>query len=304
MKPLADSEGFYIYLDDYLAHLSLERGLSKNTLSSYSGDIQNFLKFLEKKGLTDLSQVKSAQISEWLHVSRLSGTSPRTNARRLSSIRGFFDFLVREGKIKASPCSLIKGPRLGLTLPYALTVEEVTNLLSAPDTKTPMGIRDKAILELAYATGLRATELCGLQTGQIDFSMGFVRVKGKGGRERIVPIGKVAMDALEEYLVKARPVFLKGKQSPIVFLSKKGGAITRQRFWQILRMYAERAGIKRKVSPHTLRHSFATHLLKGGADLRTVQILLGHQNIVTTQIYTHIDVEHLRDTHRRYHPRG
>jgi len=297
-------QDLFALLDEYMAYLAFERGLSKNTLSSYSHDILAFLEYLEQKGEIDKGAISSTHITDWLHASRLKGIGPRTNARRLSAIRGFFDFLVREGVLPRSPVEMIETPRLGLHLPNVLSIEEVTRLLSAPDPSTPQGLRDRAILEFAYATGLRASELSGLTLARVDFSLGYVRIKGKGERERVVPIGRLALDALEEYLLKARPVFLKRGQDPHVFLSRKGGAITRQRFWQILKAYAKKAGIKASISPHTLRHSFATHLLKGGADLRTVQLLLGHQNIATTQIYTHVDIEYLRAMHKRFHPRG
>jgi len=293
------------YLDQYLQFLAFERGLSHNTISSYASDIISFLKFIDNINISNIKAITPNHISMWLHSSRLQGISSTTNARRLSAIRGFFEFLVSEGVLKGSPCSLIKGPRLGLRLPETLSVEEVSMLLEAPKPDSPIGIRDKAILEFAYATGVRASELCGLEIGQIDFSLGFVRVRGKGDKERIVPMGHMAIDALERYLQEARPMLQRKRGlSPHVFLSQKGGPITRQCFWQILKKYAQKAGIAKDISPHTLRHSFATHLLMGGADLRTVQLLLGHENIATTQIYTHMDIEHLRETHRRYHPRG
>ena len=304
-NPLNEQTSWHIHLDQYLQFLTFERGLTENTLSSYSRDILLFLDFLENKGIGDPEKITPNHISMWLHSSRIRGLSSSTNARRLSAIRGFFDFLVREGVLDASPCSLIKGPRLGLRLPETLSVEEVSRLLEAPETNSPIGMRDKAMLEFAYATGLRASELCGLIIGQIDFSLGFVRVCGKGQKERIVPMGSMAMDAVVLYLQNARTVLQKrGEMTPKVFLSQKGGPITRQRFWQILKKYALKAGITKEISPHTLRHSFATHLLMGGADLRTVQLLLGHENIATTQIYTHIDIQRLRETHRKYHPRG
>lgn len=292
------------FLDEYLQYLTFERDLAQNSISAYSRDIQAFFDHLDRHGIREPSQITQSHVLSWLHGQRVSGSSARTTARHLSALRGFFDYLVREGHIKSSPCALIKTPRLGFSLPDTLSLEEVERLLDAPDATTTLGLRDKAILEFAYATGLRASELCDLGIGQIDFNLGYVRVLGKGGKERIVPIGKVCLDILELYIQKARPRFLKGRSSPKLFLSQKGGAITRQRFWQILKKYAICAGIDKKISPHTLRHSFATHLLMGGADLRTVQILLGHENIATTQIYTHMDIEHLRATHRRYHPRG
>ncbi len=295
----------YKLIDDYIAHLSFERGLSNNTLTSYSNDINAFFRFISsEEGIKSINDITPSLISKWINKIRLEGLSNRTVARRISSIKGFFDFLESYGLLSSSPASNLTTPKLGLTLPHALSEEEVLRLIESPDIKTALGLRDRAIMEFAYATGVRASELCNLPVSAIDFNLGFTRIKGKGQKERIVPIGSAALDFVGQYIKEARPCLTRRRISSRLFLSQKGGSITRQRFWQILKKYASVAGITKDISPHTLRHSFATHLLKGGADLRTVQLLLGHQNIATTQIYTHVDIEHLRQTHRRFHPRA
>ncbi|QJA05376.1 site-specific tyrosine recombinase XerD [Thermosulfurimonas marina] len=290
-------------LEGFLSHLALEKGLSENTLAAYARDLQDFETFLHQKGL-DPREIGPEVVRLFLEELYHRGLSPRSVARKLSALRTFYRFLELEGLVKKNPLFLVEGPKTGRDLPKVLTAEEVERLLAAPDPSTPQGLRDRAMLETLYATGLRVSELVGLTLAQLNLEVGFVRVTGKGARERVVPLGEVARDWLERYLREARPRLLSGRESPYVFLNRQGRPLTRQRFWQIIREYARQAGLKTPISPHVLRHSFATHLLEGGADLRAVQLMLGHASLATTQIYTHLDLQNLRRIHERHHPRG
>jgi integrase/recombinase XerD len=280
-----------------------ERGLSDNSLQSYRHDLILLRDRLGKRGKTldaanreDLLAVLAAQVQQ--------GKSPRTVSRYLSTYRQYYRWLVREGVIDSDPAALIESPRIGRGLPKALTEQQVEILLAAPDTDTPLGLRDRAMLELMYATGLRVSELVNLELANLNLNQGVIRVLGKGQKERLVPIGDEAHDSLKLYLSGGRPVLLSGAQTESVFVTTRKSGMTRQAFWYMVRRYAARCDISQKLSPHMLRHSFATHLLNHGADLRVVQLLLGHSDLSTTQIYTHIAREGLKRMHEAHHPRG
>ncbi len=297
---------FSLLVDEFLAYLSLERGYARKTIEAYAADLNDFLSFLEEKGIADLSGLKTPYVLLYLAKLRQRGLSPETIARRLSALRGFFKFLALEHGLAENPLALIEGPKLSRRLPVVLTPEEVERLLQAPDPNHPIGLRDRAMLELLYASGLRVSELVGLKLFDLNLEVGFVRVKGKGDKERLVPLGTFAQEMIKRYLKEARPRFLKRRpDEPQLFLNRRGRPLSRQRFWQIIKAYALKAGLDpRQITPHVLRHSFATHLLERGADLRTVQLMLGHANLATTQIYTHVQAETLRRVHERFHPRG
>jgi integrase/recombinase XerD len=282
--------------------LKVERGLSANTLAAYSHDLLTFFDFLGRKGVAPL-EVTQDDLIAYVGEKR-PHLSARSLARCLVSIRMFYRFCVSEEKIETNPARLLGIPKLHQHLPDILSRDEVEALLSQPDVQTVLGKRDKAMLELLYATGLRVTELIDLRVNNINLDAGFVRTMGKGSKERIVPMGSQAMDALRQYLGGGRASLLKRGGSSCLFLSSRGRSMTRQGFWKIIKGYAMKAGIVRRVTPHTLRHSFATHLLEGGADLRSVQVMLGHSDISTTQIYTHVAREKLRSIHEKYHPRA
>jgi integrase/recombinase XerD len=289
------------FADQFFDYLRVERGLSNNTLQSYSSDLVRFFRFLEGKGIDPLS-VTREDLSTYL-ITLSKGISPRSLARNLSSIRGFYRFLVSEGRLDSNPARLQEAPRLPRRLPGALSMNEVDRLLAQPDPATPAGLRDRAMLELLYATGLRVSELIHLKVFDINMEAGFLRTLGKGSKERLVPVGAKALDAVKEYLLYGRRPLLKGVNPPFLFLNGRGKALTRQGFWKIIRAYGLKASIRRKISPHSLRHSFATHLLENGADLRSVQLMLGHADISTTQVYTHVTRERLKQIHEQYHPR-
>ena len=288
-------------LDQFMNQLKVERGLSANTIVAYNHDLLVFLDFLNQRGVTPLQITQDDLVS--FVAEKRPQLSARSLARCLVSIRTFYRFCVTEGKIESNPARLLGIPKLYQHLPNILNRDEVEALLSQPDPQTDLGSRDKAMLELLYATGLRVTELIGLKMNSINLEAGFVRTVGKGSKERIIPMGTKALDALKEYLQDSRPSFLKKGKFSYLFLNRRGEPLTRQGFWKILKQYALKAGINRKVTPHTLRHSFATHLLEGGADLRSVQTMLGHADISTTQIYTHVARERLKEIHEKYHPR-
>jgi len=291
--------------ESYLLHLSTERRLSRNTLESYGADLRRFVDFLEERGI-DARALTRGEFLTYLSGLREHGLSARSTARHVSTLRSFFRFLVREGRLAANPIAETRTPRVGRPLPKYLTVTQVAQLLSAPDRHraTPEGVRDKAMLTLMYASGLRASEVVSLRLENVDADAGFLRVLGKGSKERVVPVAEVALAALKEYLDAVRPRYMKGKATGALFLSRLGRPITRQTLWNRIRFWAAAAGIEQRISPHVLRHSFAGHLLAGGADLRAVQAMLGHADIATTQIYTHVTPERLRDVHRKHHPRG
>ena len=289
-------------LDDYIQHLSVERGLSTHTVDAYAHDLARFAAWLDDVGVA-LDQVDEPRVAAHLVMLSQAGLSARTQARALSSIRGFFRFLVREGRQPLDPTELLEGPRLMRKLPDLLNRDEVVRLLNAPSGTKPNRIRDRAMLHTMYAAGLRVTELTELDLGDVNLEDGFISALGKGNKRRIVPIGAHARAALAEYLSAVRPKWAR-PASRACFLTARGKAMTRQGFWKLIKRYAIDAGITRPISPHKLRHSFATHLLDGGADLRSVQTMLGHADISTTQIYTHVSGDHLRKMHERYHPRG
>ena len=290
-------------LDTFLLHLKTERRLSGNTLAAYGADLRRFSSFLADRGI-DAGKFTRTDFLDHLTRLRDAGLSARSTGRHVSTLRSFFRFLVREGVLAASPVSGVKAPRLGRPLPKYLTLSQVDRLLAAPDGHTPEGIRDRAMLTIMYASGLRASEVVTLRLENIDANAGFLYVLGKGGKERVVPVADVALSVLGEYLGSARQRFLGKRSSNDLFLSRRGKAITRQTLWNRIRRWALAAGIEQRISPHTLRHSFASHLLAGGADLRAVQAMLGHADIATTQIYTHITPDRLRDIHRKHHPRA
>jgi integrase/recombinase XerD len=290
-------------LDSFLLHLTTERRLSGNTLASYAADLRRFSAFLADRGIDARSFTRPGFL-DYLTSLREEGLSARSTARHVSTTRSFFRFLVREGVLAASPVSEVKAPRIGRPLPKYLTLTQVERLLNAPDGRTPEGIRDRAMLTLMYASGLRASELVTLRLENVDANAGFLYVLGKGGKERVVPVAEAALAALAGYMAGARPGFLGKRVSSALFLSRRGKQITRQTLWNRIRRWALSAGIEERISPHTLRHSFASHLLAGGADLRAVQAMLGHADIATTQIYTHVTPERLRDVHRKHHPRA
>ena len=285
-------------LQAFLDGLAVERGLSVNTIDAYRRDLTHHLHFLGGQDVEDLSGVEESQLIVYLGRLRRGGAAPATVMRKMSALRTFYRYLMREEAIAADPTSNLPSGRLLRRLPSVLSVEEVGRLLAQPDTGTRRGLRDRAMLELLYATGLRVSELVGLGRGDINLDLGVVRCIGKGSKERIVPVGRPAIEAVRAYLDSRRDA------APPLFMGNKGQPITRVAVWRIVRRYARGAGIRAPISPHALRHSFATHMLEGGADLRSIQELLGHVNIVTTQIYTHVSIDHLREVHRAYHPRA
>ena len=288
-------------LDQFINHMRVERGLSENTIQSYSRDLVRFMRYLDERNLSPLSLSQNDILD---YMSSLQGSlSIRSAARNLSALKMFFRFLVYDGKIENSPARLLNTPKLPRKLPGVISLEEVDRLLSQPDPATHLGQRDKAMLELLYATGLRVSELVGLKLSNINLEAGYVRTVGKGAKERMVPMGAKALEALKDYLGDGRVGLLKSKMVPHLFLNARGGPITRQGFWKIIRQYGLKAGIKIPITPHLLRHSFASHLLECGADLRAVQVMLGHADISTTQIYTHVTRDRLKQIHEKYHPR-
>ncbi len=291
-------------VDRYINYLLVEKGLSTKTIEAYSADLSRYTAYLSANGTGDVSENDTRLLLRYLIALRGEGLTPRSRARHLVTIRGFYRFLVQERILSADPAALIDMPKSGLRLPDVLSVNEVERLLKTPDTTKPTGFRDAAMLEMLYAAGLRVSELIGLKLLDVNLEAGFVRVFGKGARERIVPIGRHARNKMERYLAESRPELLKRITSPYLFIARAGKPMTRQGFWKMLKRYAQQAGIRKNVSPHSLRHSFASHLLEGGADLRAVQVMLGHVDISTTQIYTHVARDQLKRMHRKYHPRG
>ncbi|RPJ16784.1 MAG: site-specific tyrosine recombinase XerD [Desulfobacteraceae bacterium] len=291
-------------IDQYLNYLLVEKGLSKKTLESYGSDISRYSQFLDKKGIINISDADTSVILKHIISLRDEGMKARSRARHLVTLRGFYKFLAQEKYIANDPARVVDLPKSGLHLPHVLSVEEVKNLLSVPDTGKPVGLRDSAMIELLYAAGLRVSELVNLKLFDVNTGACFVRVFGKGSKERVVPIGLYAKEKIDEYIKTARPVLLKKNMSHFLFVGRKGRPMTRQGFWKLIRRYAIKAHITKTITPHSLRHSFATHLLEGGADLRSVQVMLGHVDISTTQIYTHVVRDHLKKIHSQYHPRG
>lgn len=290
------------HLEGYLSYLQLERGLSPTTLSSYRQDVGLFEAFLKARGISSLTKVETIHVREFLQSLRTT-RSPSTVARKLAAVKGLFKFLEGERIITKSPTAFIETPRLWRTLPHTLNLPEVERLLASVKAEG-LGLRDGAILELLYGTGLRVSELVALDLGNLNFEAGFLRCIGKGNKERIVPLGRTAAEAITRYLKTQRPrLIARHPEMQVLFVNRRGGRLTRQRIWQVLRRYAKAGLINKTIGPHTLRHSFATHLLERGADLRTVQELLGHANISTTQRYTHVDRARLKSVHEKFHPR-
>ena len=288
-------------IEAFLNALWLEFGLSDNTLAAYGSDLRQFDTWLQSKTLLEVSE---DDISLFLQFRQQQGTASRSAARILSSARRFYGYLLRENKISRDPTRLIDAPRLGLSLPGSLSEADVELLLQAPNTIHALGFRDRTMLELLYATGLRVSELVELTFQQVNFRQGCLRISGKGDKERLTPFGEEAMEWLEQYVSGARQQVLGARQSDAIFVTARGMRMTRQAFWHIIKRYAKQAGINKHISPHTLRHAFATHLLNHGADLRVVQMLLGHADLSTTQIYTHIAQQRLKELHTKFHPRG
>ncbi|OGT79008.1 MAG: site-specific tyrosine recombinase XerD [Gammaproteobacteria bacterium RIFCSPLOWO2_02_FULL_47_50] len=285
----------------FLDMLWMERGLSENTLSAYRSDLLAYARWLNQKGVR-LGEAQDADLRDYL--GSFKQPAARTLARRLSSLRRFYIYLVREGLMQHDPSARVESPRIGRPLPKSLTEAEVEALLNAPDINTSLGLRDRAMLEVLYATGLRVSELTGLTLTQINLRQGLVRVIGKGNKERLVPLGEESLDWLQRYLKEGRPDIVKNKTPDALFPNRRGDAMTRQAFWYLIKRHAQAAGVSKALSPHVLRHAFATHLLNHGADLRVVQMLLGHSDISTTQIYTHVARERLKSLHAQHHPRG
>ncbi|MDG1143970.1 MAG: site-specific tyrosine recombinase XerD [Burkholderiales bacterium] len=291
---------------DYFADsLWLEDGLSKNTLDSYRRDLNLFSVWLsETQNITSLSKVSNEHILGYLAYCFDCGKKPRTTARCLSVLKRFYQFLLREGKLRVDPSLNVEAPKITRGLPSVLIEDEVTRLIESPDIRSPIGLRDRSMLETLYSSGLRVSELVPLKLNQVNLSDGMVRVLGKGAKERVLPLGEEAVDWIVRYLAEGRPALLSGRLSDAVFVTNRGSSMSRQAFWNLIQKYVLVSGIKKQVSPHTLRHAFATHLLNHGADLRSVQLLLGHSDVSTTQIYTHVARERLKNLHQQHHPRG
>lgn len=290
-------------VDTFLNYLSVERGLSRNTIISYQEDINAYIDFLKGAHIDSFSLTKKNDITDFMLSQKDKGLASNSVARRLAAIKAFYRFLVRERILKADPSNLIDSPKLWKKIPQTLSANEVDTLLSQPNIRNRQGIRDKAILETLYATGMRVSEAVNLKTDNVNLGVGFLRCIGKGNKERIIPIGAKAISSIKRYLKVSRPHQLKNKESDFLFLNRFGKKISRQSLWKLIKRYAKEARIKKPIRPHILRHSFATHLLERGADLRSVQEMLGHANISTTQIYTHISKERLKAIHRMFHPR-
>ena len=302
MADLPDS--FSEEVHEFLAWLELEKGLSLNTVQSYENDLSHCATFLKRKKIANWRSVQPEHISDWTADLCKEGFAVSSLARRMSALRSFTRFLQNEAGWEANFMELISRPRMRRPLPGTLSIEEVERLLSAPNTDEPKGLRDRALLELCYSSGLRVTELCTLDIQAIDLENGFLRVWGKGAKERVVPVGETAMQAISEYIARGRSAFLKNHSGSALFLSNRGTAISRKMFWVLIKSYARAAGIEKSVKPHMLRHCFATHLLSGGADLRAIQEMLGHADISTTQIYASVEQERLLEEHTFYHPRN
>ena len=291
-------------VDLYINHLVVEKGLADKSIQAYTSDLRHFLQFLWDQPITDIRQSDTAVIFKYLIEMRNSGRSARTRARHLVSIRGFYQYLLHSRIIEQNPAKLIDLPKSGLKLPEVLNISQIERLLAQPDATKPNGMRDAAMLELIYAAGLRVSELVNLELSAVNLEAGFVRVLGKGNKTRIVPIGRKALNQINAYLKEDRKTLLKNHTSKFLFVARAGNPMTRQGFWKLLKRYATQAGIRQRVTPHSLRHSFASHLLEGGADLRAVQEMLGHVDIATTQIYTHVAQKRLIEIHSKFHPRA
>lgn len=296
------NEAHQTLLDEFIDQIWLEEGLARNTLESYRRDLAQLTVWLESRS-TGLLAVERADLEQYL-ARRTPVSKPRSIGRLIASMRRFYRYFLREGRIAADPTVQLDSPKLPRSLPKSLTEEDVVALLKASDDSQLLGLRDRAMLETLYATGLRVTELVNLKVSEVSLQEGVVRVVGKGSKTRLVPLGEEALDWIMRYMKESRPMILDGQLSDSLFVTQRGGAMTRQSFWYLIKRYAKLAGISKPMSPHTLRHAFATHLLNHGADLRVVQMLLGHADISTTQIYTHVARERLKQLHAKHHPRG
>lgn len=293
------------HLRSYIHYLEIEKNASANTIASYKLDLARYLQYLEEKNITSLEKIKDRDISGFLSLLYDIGLSASSVSRNLSAIKMFHRFLVGDGVTKNNPTENVDTPKLEKQLPDVLNQDEIETILNQPNTVDPLGIRDKAILETMYATGVRVSELIGLKQSGVHADAGVIQVFGKGSKERLIPIGRSALEWIAKYQTEVRPQFAKkGRGRDVVFLNTRGTPLSRMTIWNIVDRYTRQAGIQKDVHPHTFRHSFATHLLEGGADLRSVQEMLGHSDISTTQIYTHIDREYLKEVHRTFHPRG
>lgn len=290
-------------IKEFLSYLSVERGLSDNTIVSYKRDLGRFFEYLKSMHIDSIQKVSRQHISSFMLSEKDRGLSANSVSRELACLRSFFKFLVGENKVKDNTTSVIESPRLWKKLPYVLSLDDVEKLLKSPNVRDPMGMRDRASLELMYATGMRVTELINLKIDDLNMDVGFAKCFGKGDKERIVPFGKKAKESLLRYLAKSRPKFLKKKVSNFLFLTRLSKPMSRQAFWKTIKKYARFSGVKKKITPHSLRHSFATHMLERGADLRVLQEMLGHADISTTQIYTHVNKDRLKSIHHKFHPR-
>jgi integrase/recombinase XerD len=303
-RAAAAHEAFLHHIDAFLAYALAEAGLAHNSVEAYYRDLREFAEFVTRRGARAPREVTRAGVSVYLLDLRNRGLSGSTVKRRTAAIRSFYRFLQREDLIDHDPTLDLQPPRPARRLPRVLSVDDVARLLAMPESSTPLGARDRAMLELMYASGLRVSEATGLDLGDVDLSEEIVRVTGKGNKQRIVPVGSAAITALRDYLRRARPLLTRGRSSQALFVSRRGQRLTRQGCWKLLRGVARRAGITRPLTPHVLRHSFATHLLERGADLRAVQEMLGHASIGTTQLYTHVSRRRLKEIYATAHPRG
>lgn len=304
---MSSTPSFNLELQAYFNYLKLEKGLSDNSMVSYQNDLERYLNFLGKSlGLTDIAAVSFSHIEDYLSELAAMGLAPRSIARNISAIRGFHEFCVMERFAIANPAEIIETPKFTQKLPDVLLAEEVAQILDAPEKETAAGLRDAAILETLYGTGMRVSELVELELNQILVEIDFIRVIGKGNKERLVPLGEINKKILEQYMREVRPLFIHNPSHTKnkVFLNQRGKPLTRMSVWNIVQKYTEKAGVNKHVYPHAFRHSFATHLLEGGADLRAVQEMLGHSSIMTTEIYTHIDRNYLHQTYKTFHPRS
>jgi integrase/recombinase XerD len=302
---MSDGEGRSVFaIQSFCDHLNLERGLSPRTVDAYRRDVERLARFMEVRGIRRPADAGAADLREFVYHLKDTGLQASSIRRNVSAVRTYFAYLLAEGQVVADPTDRIELPRAWRRLPGVLASDEVARILDAPDPADRLFWRDKALLEFAYASGVRVGELIGLKVRDVDLQEGLALVLGKGAKERLVPMGRAALQALVVYLREIRPVLARNRSEGVVFLNARGTPLTRMGVWKILRKHVRRAGITKRVTPHTLRHSFATHLLEGGADLASVQEMLGHADIATTQIYTHVEREYLRDVHRRFHPRA
>lgn len=291
-------------IERFIHYIAVERGLSQNTLESYQRDLIGYTNFLSKDGIQDVHRTRRANVIAYLAELQKNGRATSTISRNLASIRAFYSFLLRDGLIDGDPTANLESPKIEKRLPHVLSVQDVEVLLNSPDLRESAGLRDKAMLELLYASGIRVSELVSLNIDDVNLNMGFLKCYGKGSKERIIPLGSVALKYLHDYTLRSRHQLLRNKEETSLFLNHHGQRLTRQGFWKIIKKYAKQANIKKDITPHTLRHSFATHLLENGADLRSVQEMLGHADISTTQIYTHITKSRLKEVYAKTHPRA